>query len=90
VNLLLLLTALLTSLTGMMSGDRVSVARVPAAEISAERTTAIGRTVAAEVIVAVTHRPDAALPLLRETNAPLPHALVLIPAIRLTAEKRRE
>lgn len=89
MNLLLFLTALLTSLTGMISGERTAVSRVQAT------ASAVGQTVdavadASVVVVALSaHRPSAMfhqhiLPL------PLPRAFALVPAIRLAAEKRRE
>lgn len=90
LNLLLLLTALLTSLTGMISGDRAVSVRVPAAAIAAERAVEVAQSVVVAPAAALTRRPSAALPTLRETNVPLTHALVLVPALGLTPENRRE
>ena len=87
MNLLLFLTALLTSLTGMISGERTAVSRVQAT------ASAVGQTVdavadAAVVVVALSvHRPSAVF---RQHILPLPRAFALVPAIRLAAEKRRE
>lgn len=90
LNLLLLLTALLTSLTGMISGDRAVSVRVPAAAVAAERAVEAVRSVAVAPAAALARRPSAALPTVRETNVPLPPAFALVPALGLTPENRRE
>lgn len=90
VNFLLLLTALLTSLTGIISGDRALASRVPAAAVAAQRTADIAQAVTAEQVRGQIVRLIAAIPSLLETNTLLPRAFALVPARRLTAEKRRE
>jgi hypothetical protein len=91
LNLLLLLTALLTSLTGMISGDRAGGIRAPAAAVAAERAVEIAQAATTSAAkTAHISRPAAPLPTLRDTNVPLTRALALVPALRITAEKRRE
>lgn len=90
MNFLLLLTALLTSLTGMISGDRSVASRVPAAAVAAQRTGDIAQVVTTEQVRGQIVRPIAAIPSLLETNTLLPRAFALVPALRLAAEKRRE
>lgn len=91
MNFLLLLTALLTSLTGMISGDRAGASRVQAAAFAGEQDRHIADQAAhAAVAIAATLRPDAARFTLQQTILPLPRVFALFPAIRLAAEKRRE
>lgn len=90
MNLLLLLTALLTSLTGMMSGDRTGASGVQATAQAGQG--GVRTDIAAHAIarVAATRRPEMGGFTLRQAILPLPRALALVPAIRLAAEKRRE
>lgn len=89
MNLLLFLTALLTSLTGMISGERAAISRVQATAV-AEQADNLAQAVMAPATIAQTIRPMALVPTLRQTNAALPDAFVLTSALRLTPEKRRE
>lgn len=90
MNLLLFLTALLTSLTGMISGERTAVSRVQAMTVAAEQVGDLAQAVMAPAKIAQLVRPIALLPTLRQTNTALPDAFVLTSALRLTFEKRRE
>lgn len=90
VNLLLFLTALLTSIAGMISGDRAGVLRAPAAAVAAERANIVAQVSAVSVVVAPASRPATALPTLRQTNTPLPSAFEFAPPVRVAAERRRE
>lgn len=91
MNLLLFLTALLTSLTGMISGDRAGASRVQAAAVAGEQDRRIADSAAhVAVVIAATLRPEAPAFTLRQAILPLPRAFALVPAIRLVAEKRRE
>jgi hypothetical protein len=90
LNLLLFLTALLTSLTGMISGERAAVSRVQATAVAAEQAGDLAQAVIAPTTIVQTIRPIALLPTLRQTNTALPNPFVLTPARRLTPEKRRE
>ncbi len=90
MNLLLFLTALLTSLTGMISGERDAVSRVQATAVAAEQAGDLAQAAMAPATIAQAIRPIALLPTLRQTNAALPDAFVLTSALRLTPEKRRE
>lgn len=87
MNLLLLLTALLTSLTGMISGERAGVSRVQASASAVEQNVeAVVDNVVAAAILAV-QRPNGVV---FAHVLPLPRAFALVPAIRLAAEQRRE
>lgn len=90
LNLLLFLTALLTSLTGMISGERAAVSRVQATAVAVEQAGDLAQAVMATAAIAQTLRPIAPLPTPRQTNGILPDAFVLTPVTRLTPEQRRE
>ena len=90
MNLLLFLTALLTSLTGMISGERAAVSRVQAMVVAAEQAGDLAQAVMAPAEIVQVIRPIALLPTLHQTNTVLPDAFVLTSALRLTPEKRRE
>jgi hypothetical protein len=90
LNLLLFLTALLTSLTGIISGERAAVSRVQATAVAAEQASDLAQAITARATIARALRPTVLLPTPRQTNMALPHPFRLTPAQRLTAEKRRE
>lgn len=90
VNLLLLLTALLTSIAGMISGDRAGVSRAPAAAVAAERVGIVAQVSAVSVAVTRASRPATALPGPRQTNTPLPRPFEFALPVRVAAERRRE
>ncbi|RHW17267.1 hypothetical protein D1610_12055 [Sphingomonas gilva] len=86
MNLLLVLTALLTSLTGIISGERAATARVQANARSVEQ---VATAVAEHVVVVISPglHPDGVL---YSRIVPLPRTLALAPAAPIFAEKRRE